>query len=154
MTSLTPCLSLSYAPPQSCHGLDAIKTVPGLYEDYVSKLGVDIIGATFAIGSSFKFNYDLAADDDFGGFTVDRNYICAALARYLNEHFGSPEFISQYETSALYVDAENKKVFVRGTGTTDMKPISYDVILGCDGIRSVVRNAFIMNHRGKISLSL
>jgi len=29
----------------------------------------------------------------------------------------------------------------------EMKSIPYDVILGCDGIRSIVRNAFITNHR-------
>jgi 2-polyprenyl-6-methoxyphenol hydroxylase-like FAD-dependent oxidoreductase len=56
----------------------------------------------------------------------------------------------QYETTALYVDAETKQVFVRRkSGEQDMKPIPYDIILGCDGIRSVVRNAFIINHRGK-----
>lgn len=147
---------LSHSPPhslaisiiqQSCHGLEAIKTVPGLFEDYVSKLGVDISGATFGLGSRVKFNFEIGKEDE--SFTVDRNYICGALARYLNEHYGEPQFISNYETSALFVDAETKQVYVRSThGEKDMKPIPYDMLLGCDGIRSVVRNAFITNHRG------
>ena len=118
-----------------------------MFEDYVSKLGVDITSATFGLGSRVRFNYDIPDEDQ--AFTVDRNYICGALARYLNEHYGKPEFVAQYETSALYVDAETKQVYVRKSGETDMKPIPYDIILGCDGIRSVVRNAFITNHRGK-----
>jgi 2-polyprenyl-6-methoxyphenol hydroxylase-like FAD-dependent oxidoreductase len=119
-----------------------------LFEDYVSKLGVDITSATFGLGSRVRFNYNIPDEDQ--AFTVDRNYICGALARYLNEHHGKPEFVVQYETTALYVDAETKQVFVRRkSGEQDMKPIPYDIILGCDGIRSVVRNAFIINHRGK-----
>jgi len=129
----------------SYHGLEAIKTVPGLFEDYVSKLGVDITSAIFGLGSRVRFSYNIRHEDQ--AFTVDRNYICGALARYLNEHHGKPEFVVQYETTALYVDAETKQVFVRKSDEQDMKPIPYDIVLGCDGIRSVVRNAFITNHR-------
>lgn len=132
---------------QSCHGLEAIKTVPGLYEDYIYQLGVTITNARFAIGNLAKFNYEL--DEEDTAFTVDRNYICGALAKYLNEHFSSSSFSSLYETTALFVDADTKTVMVRNLDKSgEIKTIPYDMILGCDGIRSVVRNAFITNHRG------
>lgn len=84
---------------------------------------------------------------------MDRNYICGALAKYLNENHGSGKdtastFQSMYETTALYVDAATKQVLVRPKDSTQQTPLSYDILLGCDGIRSVVRNAFITNHRG------
>lgn len=129
--------------------MEAIKTVPGLYEDYVYKLGCNITTGRFAIGNLVNFNFELEEQDV--AFTVDRNYICGALAKYLNQHFDSLTFTSMYKTTALYVDADTKTVLVRSTqqdASKRMKTIPYDMILGCDGIRSVVRNAFITNHRG------
>ena len=132
----------------SAHGLSAIRNVPGLYEDYIHGLGVDIAFATIGISKSMKLTYD-AKDflPEDSSFTVDRNYICAALSRYLNENFeGDDAFTSHYHTRALYVDAERKCVVCRPVGGEDIS-IDYDILLGCDGIRSVVRNAFINNHR-------
>jgi len=55
---------------------------------------------------------------------------------------------------ALFVDGENNEVTVRHTGSgkgsltkVDDLSLEYDLLLGCDGIRSVVRNAFITTHR-------
>ena len=42
----------------SAHGLTAIRTVPGLYEDYIYGLGVDIKYATIGISKSLKLTYD------------------------------------------------------------------------------------------------
>lgn len=76
------------------------------------------------------------------------NYICAALSRYVNDNFGSDEnFVSHYEHRALFVDGENKCLVTRPQGGKQDLSINYDVLLGCDGIRSVVRNAFITGHR-------
>jgi len=142
----------------SCHGLDAIRTVPGLYEDYISSLGMNIKKAWIGLTSTYKIeiNADEMLPPD-SAFTVDRNFICAALARYLNDHFeGSKDFKSLYHTKALFVDGENKEVNVRKieSGDDSVKNVNvndlrveYDLLLGCDGIRSVVRNAFITTHR-------
>jgi hypothetical protein len=48
---------------------------------------VNITSAALSIGS-IKFHPEVS--DDFEGVTVDRSYICAALARYLNDVSGSP----------------------------------------------------------------
>jgi hypothetical protein len=53
----------------SCHGLDAIKKVPGLYEDYILALGVNITCVTYGIGPSIKFIFDW---QDEIAFCVDR----------------------------------------------------------------------------------
>jgi kynurenine 3-monooxygenase len=99
----------------SAHGLTSIKEIPGLYEDYVSTLGVQIGRTTFAIGPKFKFENQLNDEEKRNsGFCVDRNFVCAAMARYLNDHFdnskttsGSADFISYYNTRALFVDSES-----------------------------------------------
>ena len=149
----------------SSHGLTAIREVDGLYENYVHGLGIDITRAVFGISRRIKF--DLDAKDilpDDSAFTVDRNYICAALSRYLNDRYGDDvSFVSHYRTRALYVDGDNKRVVTRqridaaavaapdasaaGEGPTNDMTIPYDILLGCDGIRSVVRNAFLTRHR-------
>jgi kynurenine 3-monooxygenase len=145
----------------SAHGLTSIKEIPGLFEDYVSTLGVQVGSATFGIGPKLKFEIKMTDEEkENSGFMMDRNYVCAALARYLNDNFGnskttssSADFISYYNTLALFVDSEKHRVLVRTQDkdsplTTDaMLPLEYDVLLGCDGIRSVVRNAFLTNHR-------
>jgi len=132
----------------SAHGLSAIRTVPGLYEDYIHGLGVDISCATVGISKSLKFTYD-AKDflPEDSSFTVDRNFICAALSRYLNENFEEDDaFTSHYHTRALYIDGERRCVVARPTNEEDIR-VQYDILLGCDGVRSIVRNAFVNNHR-------
>jgi len=59
-----------------------------------------------------------------------------------------------YNTRALYVDGDKKSIVARrcrGNGNIgeddDDINIPYDVVLGCDGVRSVVRNAFLTKHR-------
>lgn len=148
----------------SAHGLSAVKEIPGLYEDHITKVGVQVREATFGIGSSMNFSSkaDEGGFDGIDGFCVDRNYVCAALARYLNENFGnskSPangakDFITYYNTKALFVDGEKKRVMVRANGMEsplqdheEMTGLEYDILLGCDGIRSVTRNSFLTNHR-------
>mmetsp|Transcript_19117 Transcript_19117/g.28057 ORF Transcript_19117/g.28057 Transcript_19117/m.28057 type:complete len:506 (-) Transcript_19117:450-1967(-) len=137
----------------SCHGLSSIREVPGLYEDYIRGLGVDTVKAVIGITKKIKFT--LKASDfipEDSAFTVDRNYICAALSRYLNDNFEKDgNFISHYNTKALYVDGDNKCVIARpknesNVNITDMN-LDYDILLGCDGIRSIVRNAFLSTHR-------
>ena len=80
----------------SSHGLSAIREVPGLYENYIHGLGIDITKAVFGLSKRIKFELEakdfLEADS---AFTVDRNYICAALSRYLNENYGDDDmFVS------------------------------------------------------------
>jgi kynurenine 3-monooxygenase len=135
----------------SCHGLSAVREVPGLYEKYIHGLGIDIVKARIGLTKSIKFEIDakdILVEDS--SFTVDRNYICAALSRYINDNFGNDvNYVSRYNHRALYVDGENKSLVVRPQNDASKQDanICYDVLLGCDGIRSVVRNAFINNHR-------
>lgn len=140
----------------SSHGLSAIREVPNLYENYIHGLGIDITKAVFGLSKKLKFELnakDILPEDS--AFTVDRNHICAALSRYLNEQHGDDDmFVSHYHTRALFVDGDNKCVMARqkkgGDDTnapTNDITIAYDILLGCDGIRSIVRNAFLTKHR-------
>ena len=136
------------------HGLTAVKTIPNLYKEYIAKVGIALSKATFQIGS-FKYSTSLSKEEqEKAGFFVDRNYICAGLARYLYDNFGGgndDDFVTLYETKALFVDSETKSVMIRNsTGNPcnhEIVPLEYDYLLGCDGVRSIVRNSFLTNHR-------
>jgi kynurenine 3-monooxygenase len=142
------------------HGLHAVKKVPGLYEDYIENLGVSLTNTTISFGSKIKFDFELSEEQIAStGFLVDRNFICSALARYLSEKFsesqttGTTDFVAHYNTRALFLDNEKQRVMVRSVNSDSslpedtMIPLEYDYILGCDGVRSVVRNGFLTHHR-------
>jgi kynurenine 3-monooxygenase len=128
----------------SAHGLTALRRVPGLYEEYVSKVGVAIDAATIYIGQKAI----RAGMEDVGeSYVVDRNYIVAALARYLNANFlSSGRLTLHYQTRVLFVDPDTPRIFVRHQGGEE-KYLPYDLLIGCDGIRSAVRAAFVASHR-------
>jgi kynurenine 3-monooxygenase len=130
------------------HGLTAIREVPDLFENYVKEIGIALTSLTICIGSTSITNTTDVNDIGQGGgenFIVDRNYVVASLARYLNEVFGNDAaFSALYDTKILFVDAANKRVLARNTKDFYL---DYDILLGCDGVRSVVRGAFVLSHR-------
>jgi len=131
----------------STHGLTAIRKVPGLYEDYVSEVGVKPTCNSIHIG---RKEFKISADDTGEGYVVDRNFICAALARFLRDKYSkSGNLEALYESKVLYVDGENKRVLTRSATDASAKEyyVEYDFLIGCDGIRSSVRDAIVKNHR-------
>jgi len=154
------------------HGLRSIGKVPGLYEDYISKVAVGVESKRYVINQFLDFKGKVPEEQKKDTYLVDRNFVCAGLSRYLNDNFSSsPYFTPNYQTKALCVDVEGgnrnddnsqhrRVVYVKSIVPTDtansnnnseavsgLTAIEYDILLGCDGIRSVVRNAFITNHR-------
>ena len=93
----------------SAHGLSAIQSVPDLYEKYVEGLGIHTTRAKIGMSKNIKIDLLLDVKDilpeDVSACTVDRNYICAALSRYLRGHFLPNEpgsnFVTRYHTRAL-----------------------------------------------------
>jgi 2-polyprenyl-6-methoxyphenol hydroxylase-like FAD-dependent oxidoreductase len=156
----------------SAHGLKAIQSVDGLYENYIHGLGIDIQEAIVSLNKHITIKKDIKdLIGDTSAFTVDRNFICAGLARYLNDKYDEgttsenvtvrspegndvemPEFISYYDSKALFVDYDQKQVLVRQqnkdeNNTFNDMYLDYDLIIGCDGIRSIVRNAIASTNR-------
>ena len=130
------------------HGCDALREVPGLYEDYVKGVGVQIDEFNIFLGS--KPMSSKIGDDDstnLESFIVDRNFITASIARYITEtHANNKHYTAMYDTSCLYVDYENKQVLTRNKNNLNEVYVPYDLLIGCDGIRSVVREAMIKRH--------
>ena len=134
------------------HGLDAIRTLPTLYNDYVKGEGVILTDLLlyYAGKKQMSANNQPPSGDTSTGpsenIVVDRNFIVAALARYLNDnHKDDEHFTSMYSTKCQYVDYENKQVLVRDVESKAEHYMPYD-LLGCDGVRSTVREALIKRH--------
>jgi len=144
------------------HGLDAIRKIPAIYENYVKGEGIMIDEFNIFFGekrvtqkldsatSSALTKYRVSRgepDKKPENFIVDRNFVVAALARYLKEtHENDPNYTSRYETKCQYVDYETKRVLVRDVNTKEEEYLEYDLLVGCDGVRSVVREALIKRH--------
>lgn len=140
------------------HGMDAIKTLPALYENYVKGEGIMVQEFSLHLGKK-RITQTIETSDAFNkfitstgskipeAFIVDRNFIVAALARYLKEtHEKDPHYTSRYETKCQYVDYENKRVLVRDIKTKEDEYLEYDLLVGCDGVRSTVREAIVKCH--------
>jgi kynurenine 3-monooxygenase len=127
------------------HGLEAVRQIPELYDDYVSHVGVPIRNVSIFLGSS-EMKTPMADNGDNGeAFIVDRNYVCAAIGRYLEDKHGDdPYFERRYETNVMYVDYENHRILTRKDGKEEY--IKYDLLVGSDGVRSVVREALVRRH--------
>lgn len=142
------------------HGMAAIKSLPALYENYAKGEGIEVRGFNVFLGKK-KISHGLDSAETLAklkeargdsspenfNFIVDRNYIVAALARYLKDtHENDPHYTSRYETKCQYVDYENRRVLVRDFKTNDEEYVSYDLLVGCDGVRSTVREALVKLH--------
>mmetsp|Transcript_24960 Transcript_24960/g.54731 ORF Transcript_24960/g.54731 Transcript_24960/m.54731 type:complete len:524 (-) Transcript_24960:63-1634(-) len=144
------------------HGMDAIKSLPALYENYVKGEGILIREFNIFLGTK-KMSQTIETNDTATklkgvssgegadafpeAFIVDRNFVVAALARYIREtHRDDPSYTAMYKTQCQYVDYENKRVLVRDVETKDERYLDYDLLVGCDGVRSTVREAIVKRH--------
>jgi len=129
-------------------GLRAIGRVPDLFEKYVSKVGVHITKRALYIGSKKLLSDSGDVGTDAQNYLVDRNYIVAALARYLHDHFkDSPNLRMRYQTRLNFVDPECRQIQVRRASDGTDEYLPYDLLVGADGVRSGVRQAFVAGHR-------
>lgn len=144
------------------HGIEAIKQVDNgqLYKDYCQQVGMQLDSLSIHLGAKeiVQGTVDDIKDTDTNpdkpipeAFIVDRNFIVAALARYVNaikdnQSQSQSELTTLYEHKVLYVDYDNQRVLVRNLITETESYMSYDLLVGCDGARSVVREAMVKRH--------
>jgi len=131
------------------HGIDALRELPELYNKYVMGAGIFITEINIYLGKR-KITQSTKDDatDAPEAYIVDRNYIVAAIARYLKDMHGENDenYNAMYLTSCQYVDYEKKQVLTRNSESGDEKYIPYDLLIGCDGVRSTIREVLIKRH--------
>jgi len=143
------------------HGLNALRTLPKLYNDYVQQphVGVELQTFTIYLGATKMENRmpqpkeDSQEDMDKStkknnpneAYIVDRNYVVAAMSRYLHDHHGDDPYLTmRYQTQLQYVDAPRHRILARDVNTQDDEYyLPYDLLVGADGARSVVRQALV-----------
>ena len=98
------------------------------------------------MGGSSKPITMSAGDNE--NYIVDRNYVCAALARYAKDTMqdNTELYTAKYDTDMLYVDSVNHRVLVRNKVSKEEEYVSYDLLVGADGVRSTVREALVKRH--------
>ena len=145
------------------HGMDAIKSLPTLYENFIKGEGILIREFNIFLGTkkmtqtvdsyekTTKLKGVSSGEEGYNSvpeaFIVDRNFVVAALARYVREtHRNDPSYTAMYKTQCQYVDYQNRRVLVRDVETKDEHYIDYDLLVGCDGVRSTVREALVKRH--------
>ena len=133
----------------SGHGLAAIREIPHLWENYVQPTTVRISSAIFAVAG---FRWERKVDEYMTQqepYSVDRNFIVAALQRCLKDRY-SPDanLTTLYDTKVLYVDAERARLLTRRhpDAAESESYLDYDLLIGADGVRSVVREALVKYH--------
>ena len=141
------------------HGIDAMKTLPKLYDNYIKSEGMKLDGINVYVGkrkieqntvsihgSSKGKNIDTS--DDSNVLLVDRNFIVSAISKYIREtHENDPHYKPMFLTKCQYVDYERKRILVHDSESgNNERYIDYDLLIGCDGVRSIVRNALVKRH--------
>ena len=137
------------------HGVSALKQVDDgkMYTEYCQHVGIQLDSLSIHLGAK-EMQVGNADDLDEAekealadNLIVDRNFIVASLARYLNDkHASSPQFQTLYEHKVLFVDYDNQRVLVHDLKTQEESYRNYNLLVGCDGARSVVREALVKRH--------
>ncbi|CAM9114868.1 unnamed protein product [Chrysoparadoxa australica] len=124
-------------------GIGAINRVPGLWEA-IKPCTLENKGAIFNVGGKLMKTEN---PEKTQSYIVDRNYVTGALLKFLVKHHGSdPKLKCLFQTTLLYVDGQNKTITVRSPASP-ANELSYDLLIGADGVRSVVRNSLFSQHR-------
>jgi kynurenine 3-monooxygenase len=128
------------------HGLEALREIPELYNDYINGVGMRLQSISIHLGRTEMKSSVGQEGEDNEGYVVDRNFIVAALARYMKDkHANNPLCVTKYDTKLLYVDMDEKRVLTRSKEGKD-EYLNYDLLVGADGLRSVVREALVKHH--------
>mmetsp|Transcript_49668 Transcript_49668/g.118292 ORF Transcript_49668/g.118292 Transcript_49668/m.118292 type:complete len:896 (+) Transcript_49668:63-2750(+) len=130
-------------------GLTAMKQVPGLYEAVIAsgiplkEVYAHVAKRSIKVASEETLKKGKDVDEVQDGYCVDRNWIVAAQVKHLmKEHGKNRNLVTKFRTPVLSVEAADKQLRVKTEGRYEER-LSYDLLLGCDGIRSVVRDCFI-----------
>jgi kynurenine 3-monooxygenase len=126
-----------------------------LFEEYCKHVGVELTSLSIHLGTkeiTQSATEEEMKDRSNENLIVDRNFIVAAIARFVADAKQKPEndewCTTLYQHKLLYVDYETRRVLVRNLTSNGQQEfyLPYDLLVGCDGVRSVVREALVKRH--------
>ncbi|KAI3656782.1 hypothetical protein MP638_004129 [Amoeboaphelidium occidentale] len=114
-------------------GEDALNRVPGLLEH--------VKPAAIKLQKAIMVMFGRKVEDEMENQVVDRNYMVQLLTEYLFRLSSSvgDKFDVKFSTNIIYVDG--KRQIVRYEKDGELGSIHYDLLVGADGARSMVRNS-------------
>jgi kynurenine 3-monooxygenase len=132
------------------HGCDAIRECSdNLYTEYVRPTGIQVTSFSFHIGKKEIKQYQNEKLPE--ALIIDRNFAVAAISRYVDTKIkegnkSNGQCTTLHEHQLMYIDYENRRVLCRPKTGKDDFYIPYDILVGCDGVRSCVREAIVKRH--------
>jgi kynurenine 3-monooxygenase len=126
------------------HGCKALRTCQGLYDEYCKEVGIELDSLSIWLGKKAMTQTVTPEDRDNENFIVDRNFIVAALARFVadakkGDGREGDMCTTLYEHKVLYVDYEQKRVLIRKTDEKNHEfYLPYDLLVGADGMFRVL----------------
>ncbi|MFM2062957.1 MAG: hypothetical protein RLZZ507_2627 [Cyanobacteriota bacterium] len=122
-------------------GMNALRQIPGL-EEAVKAVSLEIKGTVL----HQKNGKNRIINRKKPLITLDRNHLATVILENLLEKYDSSRINIHFNCQCTEIDLANKNIKIYQTTSTDHQTeftANYDLLIGADGARSVVREVFL-----------
>jgi kynurenine 3-monooxygenase len=122
-------------------GLYALRSIPGL-EEAVKQEAVAVTGSV----AHFNNGKSRYIPRNKPMYTIDRTTLTIALLNRLTEQYDRSQVKIHFDCQCTRLDLQTKTAYFKHTNQTESNSefaVDYDLVIGADGVRSVVRNSLL-----------